>query len=217
MPHDSMYILYSPAQAAENEGAGFWSAEDGWSGFDSASKYHAEMRIALPFPKSVRRDVGWVLVGSILYLSLAKEFSTIADAASRFDNLAERYGDGVIGERPALFDALEIQGVRDSHQPRNQWGNSMKIDNEHPQVFSVYAHYKRSEEQGGVECIGDFASHAAATAYADELSASHGWPVHDHVPPSAQNPTWISSVELHGMRDLLWRNEIITDAYARRG
>jgi hypothetical protein len=215
---DSFYILYSPAQAAESNGAGFWSAEDGWSGFDSAAQFDAGLRSALPFPKSVRRDVGWVLVGSILYLSLAKEFSTIAETASRFDTLADCYGDDVIGDRVEMFDALEIQGVRDSHQPRSEWGNSTEIDNEHPQAFSVYARYKRTDDQGGVDCIGDFASHADAAAYADELSASHGWPVHDYVPPCAQNPMWISSVELHVMGDLSpWRTKIITGAYARRG
>ncbi|ABO59898.1 hypothetical protein LA345_39815 (plasmid) [Burkholderia vietnamiensis] len=183
---DTRFILFSPSEAT-NTGAGFWSSEDGWSQFDSASEFDEVVRHRIPFPKSARRDAGWVLVGSILHMALARDFSKL-DAASKFDQLADRYADKVIAGRSHLFDALEIQGVREDHQPGNPWGSCIEVNNEDPQVYSVYAHQIHNGEFGGVECIGDFAQHAAAVTFAAELRAAYGWPVHDYVPENSRTP-----------------------------
>jgi len=208
MQQDRFYILYSPSEAAENAGAGFWSAEDGWSGFDSAMPYSAGLRGVLSFPKSLRRDAGWILVGSILEMSLAKEFSTNAETACRFDNLADRYGDVVLASRGDAFDSLEIQGVREDHQPRSESGSYMEVDNVSPQAYSVYARLKRDGDNCGVECIGDFASHTNATTYAAELAAMHAWSVHDYVPEAARTPRWIPSVSVQDVGNLAWHGQV---------
>ncbi|WP_432263129.1 hypothetical protein [Cupriavidus sp. TMH.W2] len=185
---DSQFILYSPSEAA-NSGAGFWSAEDGWTQFDKATPYGVHLRQVLPFPRSAHGDAGWVLVDSILYLSLAREFSVDDDLSQKLDKLDDRYGDRVIAARAELFDGLEIQGVREEHQPGDSAGSCVEVRNEAPQSYSVYVHYKPEGDRGGVECIGDFGGHPRAVAYAQELSKQYGWPVADFVPEEARLPS----------------------------
>ncbi len=90
--------------------------------------------------------------------------------------LNDRYGDTIIGERHAEYDALQIHGVRDLNLPGNPEGSCCEVDNENPQFFSVYAHMK----EGGVECVGDFATRALAEAYAKELATQYNWPIHNY-------------------------------------
>lgn len=92
--------------------------------------------------------------------------------------LNDRYGDTIIGERHDEYDALEIQGVRDINLPGDPEGSCCEIDNENPQVFSVYAHLK----EGGIECVGDFATHILAEIYAKDLATKYDWPIHNYVP-----------------------------------
>lgn len=91
--------------------------------------------------------------------------------------LNDRYGATIVGERHAEYDALEIQGVRDSNLPGDPEGSCCEVDNENPQFISVYVHLKK----GGVECVGDFATHALAEAYAKELAVQYHWPIRDLV------------------------------------
>lgn len=90
----------------------------------------------------------------------------------------DRYADTIIGERHGEYDAVEIQGVRDHQLPSDPGGSCCEVDNENPQLFSVYAHLK----EGGVDCVGDFATHTLADAYAKELGAKYHWPIRDFVP-----------------------------------
>ncbi len=92
--------------------------------------------------------------------------------------LNDRYGDMIIGDRHAEYDGLEVQGVRDHHLPGNPEGSCCEVDNANPQFFSVYAHLKA----GGIDCVGDFQHCSLADDYANELAASHHWPVCNFVP-----------------------------------
>lgn len=94
--------------------------------------------------------------------------------------LNDRYGDTIICERHDDYDALEIQGVRDINLPGDSQGSCCEVDNENPQFFSVYAHLK----DGGVECVGDFATHTLAENYAKELVLKYNWnwQIHNYVP-----------------------------------
>jgi hypothetical protein len=50
-----------------------------------------------------------------------------------------------------------------------------EVDDANPEFFSVYVHVKT----GGVECVGDFATHELATQYAAELAEKYVWPIRD--------------------------------------
>lgn len=95
--------------------------------------------------------------------------------------LNDRYADSIIEDRHHEFDGLEIHGVRDHHAPGDPNGTCCEVDNENPQFFSVYAHLKPTAEYGGVECVGDFATHSLAEQYAKELGAKYGWAIFDYV------------------------------------
>lgn len=90
-----------------------------------------------------------------------------------------RYADSIIGERFDDYDALEIQGVRNLNDQDDPDGTCCEVDNENSQFISVFAHCK----QGGVECVGDFATHLLAEQYANELGAQYGWPINNYVNP----------------------------------
>lgn len=195
-PHQ-FYVLYSPSEAAGHfieatgeHGVGFWSAEDGWSSFDRATRYAADIRRSLPFPSSNGDDAGWVLVDSILFLTLAKRYSEDPQLSGQLDRLDDRYANEVICDHPERFSSVEIQGVRDEHAPRDPGGSTVNVDNVDPQFYSVYLHLKPNDDCGGTECVGDFASYERATAYAKELSDQHGWEVHDFVSDSGKTPRW---------------------------
>ena len=80
------------------------------------------------------------------------------------------YAFRIIGKKPERFDAIEIQGVR------SEDGVTFDVDNNHPDSFSTYLHLI----EGGVDCIGDFTTRAAAQGSAMKLSVKHGWPIHDY-------------------------------------
>ncbi|AZG12117.1 MULTISPECIES: hypothetical protein [Cupriavidus] len=193
---DQFYVLYSPTEAAAltdatpgEHGAGFWSAEDGWSSFDKATRYAAGLREILPFPKSLGDDAGWVLVDSILFLALAKRYSEDPQLSEQLDRLADRYADEVIGGHPERFNSVEIQGVRNEHSPRDAGGGIVELDNVDPQFYSVYLHYK-PEEECGSDCVGDFATYEGAVEYANELAEENGWAILDLVTEDGRTPRW---------------------------
>lgn len=87
------------------------------------------------------------------------------------------YAETIIGDRAHDYDALEIQGVCDIGDPNDPNGTCCEVDNDNPQFFSVYAHLVR----GGVECVGDFGTHALALKYARILRIQYGWTIFDYV------------------------------------
>lgn len=111
-------------------------------------------------------------------LKEADEQRVAAGVPSHF-GLNDRYFEEVVGDKVDLFDGIEIQGVREHHHPDDVNDTFIETDNEDPQFYSVYVHLKPTLTSGGTACIGDFETHAAAVAYANELSKKHAWPVYD--------------------------------------
>ena len=92
--------------------------------------------------------------------------------------LNDRYADSIIAGRVEAFDGLEIQGVRNLNVPADPSGTQCEVDNKRPQFFSVYVHVT-FEAGGGVECVGDFGTHALAEEYAIKLAKKYHWPIRD--------------------------------------
>lgn len=92
----------------------------------------------------------------------------------------DRYADSIIGDQAGRFEALEVHGVRDMHEPDHPHGTCIEIDNDNPQFFAVYTRIKPSVGCG-LECVGDFSSHDLALKYAQDLAAKYEWPIHDYV------------------------------------
>ncbi|HDR9068186.1 TPA: hypothetical protein QDA90_003494 [Burkholderia vietnamiensis] len=150
-----------------------WPASGGVSPWETAS--------AIGFALEAASHSGASALGSE-YVALLRVALAAKKAESRSISEAtdERFADGIIGNRPDRFDALEIQGVREFVDPSNSDASFCEVDNESPQFFSVYVHYRT----GGVECVGDHGSHELAAAYANALSEAHGWPIYDYVAPA---------------------------------
>ncbi|HIH2751728.1 TPA: hypothetical protein ACYLN4_007578 [Burkholderia lata] len=104
---NAFFILHAPSEAAANGGAGFWSAENGWSSFDSAMQYSSDLVDVLPLPKSVRGDAGWVQVDSPRFNALAQKFSDNPSLPARHDNLSERYTEMIVAGRVDFFNAFD--------------------------------------------------------------------------------------------------------------
>jgi hypothetical protein len=80
------------------------------------------------------------------------------------------YAESII-KNPADYDALEVHGV--TSETDRDGTIHCEVDDENPEFYSVYAH----RAQGGVECIGDFATQQDANKYADETASRYNWPV----------------------------------------
>lgn len=89
-------------------------------------------------------------------------------------DINERYAEDVIGTKPELIDAIEVQGVR-------QNGEECEVCNTDPDFYSVYLHYV----EGGVQCCADIGQVKDAREYANSLHLKHGWPVYDYTNPDA--------------------------------
>lgn len=88
----------------------------------------------------------------------------------------EPYAESIITD-PALYDAIEVHGVRDLNGPQYDAQNTYcEIDDATPEFYSAYAHLK----DGGVECIGDFVTCAAAETYAQQIATRYGWTWHNY-------------------------------------
>ncbi|WP_420213542.1 hypothetical protein ACN8ZM_40765 (plasmid) [Burkholderia aenigmatica] len=150
-----------------------WPASGGVSPWETAS--------TIGFALEAESSAGASALGSE-YVALLRAALAAKKAESRSISEAtdERFADAIIGNRPERFDALEIQGVREFVDPSNPDASFCEVDNESPQFFSVYVHYRT----GGVECVGDHGSHELAAAYANALSEAHGWPIYDYVAPA---------------------------------
>jgi len=97
----------------------------------------------------------------------------------------ERYAESVIKDRACDYDGIEIHGVRDLNEPNDPEGTCCEVDDEDPQFWSVYVHLK----SGGVDCIGDFGTHALACEYAGDVFRTYGgWKVYDFSPPPFAGP-----------------------------
>lgn len=95
----------------------------------------------------------------------------------------DRYAESILSYCTHLYEAIEIHGVRDMLAGSSADGTAFEIDNENPQLFSVYV---RAAE-GGVDAVGDHSTYALAADYARELSAKYQWVVNDFVPHKHRN------------------------------
>lgn len=82
-----------------------------------------------------------------------------------------RYATAIIGDAPQIYDAIEIRGVRVVGRDPSTGKTELEVDDVNPVFWSVYLHRK----EGGVECVGDFATRPLADAYAHELSQTYGY------------------------------------------
>ncbi len=75
-----------------------------------------------------------------------------------------------------LFDALEVNGCIDLHEPDNRGGTCIQGGEPRAtaEFFTVYGHMK----EGGCEAISDLATLPEAEAVAAYLSGMTGLPVH---------------------------------------
>ena len=71
-----------------------------------------------------------------------------------------------------LYDAVEVHGVRDCYTSGQV--TVCEVDDDNPEFFSVYAHLR----EGGVECLEDFPTAAAAIEYGSALAARESWPLY---------------------------------------
>lgn len=100
------------------------------------------------------------------------------DLNSELPEVHDRYAESVLRDTEALYDRLEVHGVRDQLAGTGNSETCFEVDNDNPQLFSVYAHMI----EGGMDAVGDFSRYEHAEAYARELAAQYGWPVSDYVP-----------------------------------
>ena len=92
--------------------------------------------------------------------------SAIADLTSK-----EGYAESVIDGQPEKFDAVELHGCREHIYPDEPHRNFVEQDDENPQYWSVFLHYKT----GGLDCVGDFATLKQAEDYAETVSNRYGY------------------------------------------
>jgi hypothetical protein len=117
-----------------------------------------------------------------LNTTCGNEFIAEDEIVSVAVELNTGYADSIIEGSPEGYDALEIHGVRDFHEPNDPAGTCCEVDDVNPQFFSVYVHLK----MGGIECVGDFGTPLLAMEYARSLAEQYGWPVLDYVSVSSQ-------------------------------
>lgn len=84
---------------------------------------------------------------------------------------------------PELYDAVEVQPIRDFGHPSGDPSLSCvePCEPHEAHFWSAYVHLKR----GGVECIGDFPDEESATAYAVEVADRYGYNTHGLGPTPA--------------------------------
>lgn len=90
----------------------------------------------------------------------------------------DRYAEAIVRGNADLYDALEIHGVRDQLAGTGASDTCFEVDNENPQLFSVYVHSIDDD----IDAVGDFSRYDHAEAYARELSVKYGWPFSNSVP-----------------------------------
>lgn len=138
---------------------------------DRGSMFYQNYAETLAMYKPSRRSESWfraMLANGRCYLTEDEQAFVLND----------RFVNTVIGERHGDFDGIEIQGTRDLKLPGDPSGPCFVMDGANPQFFSTFA---RSKE-GGVACIGVFATHGLAEEYANGLATKYQWPVNDLVP-----------------------------------
>lgn len=55
-----MHVIFSRKECELGDGAGYWSNEDGWTGFDSATKFTAAEMGSFDLPISSGQDAKWM-------------------------------------------------------------------------------------------------------------------------------------------------------------
>jgi hypothetical protein len=94
--------------------------------------------------------------------------NTVTDKVS----VCDRYADSIINGNPGHYSDIEVHGVVDINKGKeNSEGTHFCIDDDDPELFSVYLRLKA----GGVDCVGDFSEYSNAVQYANELSSIYGW------------------------------------------
>lgn len=88
----------------------------------------------------------------------------------------DRYAENIIQGEPTRYDAIEVHGVCNLNEDDDPEGTYYVIDNENPEIFSVYLHCA----EGGIESVGDFSKPCMAMEYAEELSSRYQWPVSNY-------------------------------------
>ena len=114
--------------------------------------------------------------------------TTNSNSRSSFDNsmsfqllnLNDRYAES-IDQDFLKYDGLEIHGVNIIHCSNFPKGTCHELNEESPLYFSVYVHLIPTDENGGIECVGDFGTHELAKQYADELAKKYCWSILDCV------------------------------------
>lgn len=87
-----------------------------------------------------------------------------------------KYAESIIAGDIRGYDTIEIHGVRDLNPPDDPAGTHFEIDDDNPELYSVYLHCV----DGGIECVGDFSKHSMAMEYAGELSVRYQWPISNY-------------------------------------
>jgi hypothetical protein len=87
------------------------------------------------------------------------------------------YADQVIDGHPEFFDGIEIRGVRTWITGLEEPSVMCEPDDDNPEFYSVYLH----RIEGGVDCVGDYATHTMARHHAAKLALRYRWPCWDYL------------------------------------
>lgn len=127
-------------------------------------------------------------------MAIGRIFDTTDAVKKPSSEVNSRYADAIIDGNPSAYDAIEVHGVRNISEPNDPNGTCFEVDNENPELYSVYLHLV----VGGVECVGDFSTHEKALVYADELASAHSWEVSDFAKPGNTPKEDVISKNLKG-------------------
>lgn len=151
----TQFVIHAPSESDGEPAAGFWSNSDGWTFIILASVFSLDEREKAQLPEAAGGDAAW--------MPLAHAYDPSLRTLEDTDDLCE------LGLNE--FNGIEIQGVRSE-------GEAIEVNNSSPEFFSVYLHRKT----GGVQCVGDFGSPRRAAAFAESISRTTGWTIHNYVP-----------------------------------
>lgn len=80
-PSSYQYVIYSPVEAVDNDGAGYWSNENGWTVLEDATRFSLSEMQVFSLPMSAGNDARWLLFESdalVAAESLAKASEPLA-------------------------------------------------------------------------------------------------------------------------------------------
>lgn len=106
-------------------------------------------------------------------------------------DINDRYAESIIKGHEALYDGIEVHGVRNLLEGLSFDETQFEIDNRNPQSFSVYVKLKT----GGVDCVADCSDFDDVFDYAQQLGKQYGWPVRNFVLDEARSPAVANSLQ----------------------